>query len=48
MGTAVSETLGPPAPVDADRAAVTDRVKYKNKVIYKTKESKELYIPHLI
>jgi len=27
MGTAGSEALGPPAPVDADIAAVTDRVK---------------------
>jgi len=27
MGTAVSEALGPPAPVDANIAAVTDRVK---------------------
>jgi len=27
MGTAVRETLGPPDPVDADIAAVTDRVK---------------------
>jgi len=27
MGTAGRETLGPPAPVDADIAAVTDRVK---------------------
>jgi len=27
MGTAVSEALSPPAPVDADIAAVTDRVK---------------------
>jgi len=27
MGTAVSEALGPPDPVDADIAAVTDLVK---------------------